>query len=714
MKQIKPLLILITAIMVLFYGCKKEDPEQQPPIVTVPTEIKSNVHVIDSTLMSIDYSASDLSNGIYVFNTTGTPPTLMINDVIVGAQGEGYIRKITSVSNNGTVITMQTTQGTMEDVFSEASFSFNIDMNDMNPGKTSGLSYDVSNVTLYSNSALDIKLLNGSVAFDPNWFFDFKFTADGGITNFEMSTANTSYSATAQIQMTASQAINLFDDTDTIKSYTKLVTKWVPAGALLIPVVFRIDADWIVHSSADLDAAVSSTVNFHTSASDLNLGAKFSNDQWQGIHSVNPTTTYDITSPEGQISLAFNYAVEPVISVKLYGIAGPYASVGLLTESEATVSLPSLDWDLHSEAWLKGAAGLRADLDVNLDVLCIFGDGSINIHEDFRDSIESTHKVFDAPSLIQAVSGNNQSGTPALPLTNPIKIKVKNSAGIAQQGVPVYFNIISGGGSLNHTSILSDQNGNAEAYWTLGAVQGGQTLQVSAKNGSGDLLSGAPLTFNATNTELCNGSLAVSESRSGKTITASATGGTAPYQYKFANGWTSQDFSTDNIYDLEYNGDYTVIVKDANNCTDTVRNCINDVVLDSVRTSDWNGAVRLLRISYHSPLGLHPEFLRYISANDNYGLQLWTVTGGNSTNYPPDVSAICSAVQPGCATTFQYTFPFSYSGPATQRTVFMRITGDINTPTSISMRFYQSSCSTVWHCGSECFDNWSNEYTVTW
>lgn len=498
MKKLLPFLFL--TIIALLAGCKKEENNNEPPpVVPGPVELRENVHVIDTTLMSLDFMASDFTTGTYVFNTSGTPPPLLVNDVIVGAQGEGYIRKIISVTTNGTVVTCQTTQGTMEDVFSEASFSFNIDMNDMSTGKTSGLSYDTSNVMLYSNGPIEIRLLNGSVSFNPNWLFDFKFTADGGITNFEMSTTNSSYNATAQIQLTASQAINLFTEVDTLKRYSQLFIKYVPAGPILIPVVFRVNADWIVRSSADLDAAVSSTVNFHSAASDVNLGVKFSNDLWQGIHSISPTTTYDITSPEGEVSLGFNYAVEPVISVKLYGLAGPYASVGILTKSKGTVSLPSLDWDLHSEAWLKGTAGLRMDLDVDLAPLCIFGDGSINIHENYKDSLESTHIMFDAPTQIQYVLGNNQSGTSSQPLTNPLKVKVKNSLGLAQKGVPVYFTVASGGGSLNLTSILSDQNGFAEAQWTLGNTPGEQTLQVSAKNGSGDLLSGAPFTFSATN-----------------------------------------------------------------------------------------------------------------------------------------------------------------------------------------------------------------------
>ncbi len=706
----KLLLSLLLASITLICGCSKDNNEPDP-VDPGLLELQQHVQVIDSTLMSVDYNASDISTGLYVFNTTGTPPAIQVNDVIVGAQGEGFIRIVSSVSVNGTVVTLQTTQGTMEDVFKNGNFNFTIDMNDMNPGKTSAFTYSVANEILYQNGPVSIELENGSVSIDPNWFFDFTFTPAEGITNFEMSTNNSSISTSAKVKVTASQAVNLFDDTDTIATYTKTVTRFILVGVVPVPVVVKIYIDYIGHYVADLDAAISSTATFNASATGINLGVKYSENQWQSIYAMNPSGNFDVTTPEGEASLTLKYSWTPVVSVKLYGVVGPYVSSGLMTELTGRVTSPSLDWDLHAEAWVKTIAGFNINLGPNAENISILGE-EISLNQDFRDSVETTPYTFDTPWQIQETSGNNQTGATGLPLTNPLKVKVLSSLGLPQKNVPVYFNITSGGGTLNHPSILTDQSGYAEAIWTLGATQGGQTVEVKAKNGTATIISGSPVEFTAINNSLCNGTLEVSESRSGKTITASATGGTPPYQFKFVNG-PGQAFSSDATFDLISNGNYSVIVKDVNGCTDTVVNCINDVAVSvTCVASDTVNEFPAgnLRITYTSALGLLPEFVMFFGSD--YILGGYLVTGGN----------IFDSNMPDYCLQSGYSVPaltfWGSTGTDNNRTLSYNVPNGVNPLGSSNLSIVlKNDCSGTSLCPSGPENQstlWSQNYNFTW
>ena len=163
-------------------------------------------------------------------------------------------------------------------------------------------------------------------------------------------------------------------------------------------------------------------------------------------------------------------------------------------------------------------------------------------------------------------------------------------------------------------------------------------------------------------------SLKVSATRNGKTVTATATGGKAPYQYSFQNYAASQSFSITNTFNLVYDGYFRVIVKDANGCLDTAKGCVNDVVINTFQmapsspTGIPNG---ILTLSYTSSLGLIPEFLKYFSGTSSYSLMGYIVTGGNSPNYPSNIDDYCTNDSYGGLSPKAY----SISGDAFNRTM---------------------------------------------
>ena len=461
-------------------GCKKDD----DPTPEAPLELWENVVVIDTATLILNTSSSNFSAGVYVFQSTATNTELHVNDIIIGTYGEGYLRKVTGVNLNGNTLTLQTNQATLSDVFKNGSFNFNADMNEMLPGKTSGFSYSVSNHELYSSSALNIKLSNANLEIDPNWFFDFTFSP-AGINYFEMSSTNAPYSANAQLKLNALQSISLVDGSDTLSRHSKTIIKLVPVGPIVIPVVLTLKLYWIADYSATMNAAVSNITSF-SSSGQITLGVKYQNDQWQSLHDFNTTSNLDVSQPTGAVTLLANCNLRPVVSAKLYGVAGPRASAGLMSDFTGVVASPSLDWDLTASTWLRATAG--ADV-------TILGNTLIEYPDQIWDSPRLT---YHKPDRIVKIMGDAQEANQGTLLHDSIVVRVLDSEGAAVKDVPVRFNVTSGGGIITATQIATNADGEAGVQWLLGNQIGTQTVQATVKKGNLVQVNESPVTFTAT------------------------------------------------------------------------------------------------------------------------------------------------------------------------------------------------------------------------
>jgi len=98
------------------------------------------------------------------------------------------------------------------------------------------------------------------------------------------------------------------------------------------------------------------------------------------------------------------------------------------------------------------------------------------------------------PTLVLSIlSGNNQSAEVGHALPAPVGVRVTDGNGTPQPSVTVTFAVKTGGGSTTPTQAQTDAQGRAYSSWTLGPVQGTQTLEASAAGT-------APVTFSATGT----------------------------------------------------------------------------------------------------------------------------------------------------------------------------------------------------------------------
>ncbi|MGV3711220.1 MAG: Ig-like domain-containing protein [Gemmatimonas sp.] len=80
-----------------------------------------------------------------------------------------------------------------------------------------------------------------------------------------------------------------------------------------------------------------------------------------------------------------------------------------------------------------------------------------------------------AGSLI-VVQGNLQTAAVGTTLPTQLVMRVRATDGSPMAGVPVSLSVVSGGGSVDPGTVMSDANGEAKAKWSLGPLQVQQSI----------------------------------------------------------------------------------------------------------------------------------------------------------------------------------------------------------------------------------------------
>ena len=91
----------------------------------LPLEIDTNVVTIDTTVYTLISDSLELAQGIYKYEYNGKRKSedIVIGDAIIGVTGEGYLRKVNTITDDPPILTLETSQATMEDVFVQGDFS---------------------------------------------------------------------------------------------------------------------------------------------------------------------------------------------------------------------------------------------------------------------------------------------------------------------------------------------------------------------------------------------------------------------------------------------------------------------------------------------------------------------------------------------------------------------------------------------------------------
>ena len=92
---------------------------------------------------------------------------------------------------------------------------------------------------------------------------------------------------------------------------------------------------------------------------------------------------------------------------------------------------------------------------------------------------------------LEEVSGDAQVGTPGAPLTQPLRVQTLDFEGDPAPRLWVQWAVLSGSGEVEPRNGFSDENGIAEATWTLGTANEPQQVRASLRKA-------LPVIFEAT------------------------------------------------------------------------------------------------------------------------------------------------------------------------------------------------------------------------
>ena len=466
----KSFLISILGLLFFIIGCKKKDVQPTPPQETGnnETSVNSNVHLIDTNQLVLVSSLQDLQNGLLIYQGSTSSTAIPDGHIIVDPSGDGLLRKVISSSVSGNQITYVTSQGNFTDAFNSVSAQLS------SPLKA-GWSYDLSGTSVYSGGGYNLSITSGSVEFNPNINLDFDVTA-GNLTYLNANMQNAPLTVSATISASASGALQLASFSKTIATISKkqiFMVGW-------LPVIIVYKTDLVATGSVDASSANVANINYSNSKN-INCGVSYSNTQgWQtNLSASGNPPTYSMTT-SSNLSLSVNFTIAPIVSVKLYSVAGVELSATGYLDYVRTRN-GTANWNESMTLGIRGNASLTAT---------IFDETLTG----FSESGQLVQPyVYESPKSIAIFAGNNQSANAYSTVTDPLKVIIKDSEGVPVTNAKVLWEVVQGNGTLSGASSLTNANGVASILFTLGNTTS-NSIKATILDGNGQTI-GTPQVF---------------------------------------------------------------------------------------------------------------------------------------------------------------------------------------------------------------------------
>ncbi len=347
-------------------------PLVQRAYLSLPTVIaETAVELTEESTSQISSISTD--GTIFTFeNTTSQLEQVEAGDIIIGgiseATPQGFLRKVTEVSDSSGGLILTTEPGTIEEAYEQLTISIEQLLTPTNlvsftnlPGVTLVQSPDgvndllfeflLDNVVLYDQdndpaTTNDQVLANGRLIFSPVYEFRLQIT-DSNITEIYFG-QETSVQTELSISSTLSSTIT--PPEYPITAPIQLASYEIPGFPLVVTPILQIFAgiDGNVH------AGVSSSV---TQSANFNSGVNYSSNSWQPVSQYNNSFTYVPPVISGEVS--YTAYAGPKITFLLNGMVGFYSKANLGVKLEI---MPLVNPWLTLQGGLEVHAGISVDI----------------------------------------------------------------------------------------------------------------------------------------------------------------------------------------------------------------------------------------------------------------------------------------------------------------------------------------------------------------
>jgi hypothetical protein len=338
--------------------------------------LNEDIKLIDENVNPLISDSLEIANGIYRF--TGQLEDVQIGSVILGQQGEGFMRRVTSIEQFQDEYIMQTLQANMEDVFDDFYLqdSLVITLNQsktimyggkplplkvlyLPPGASlkkdrSGINF--SNDTIYHDNYLSVIMEGGSVNFEPTIYREFDYKHILGIP-----AKLRSMKLTAGGMMEASMGLKVISSQQICYENSILIGKFavaVPAGPVPIVVIlsfylgFDVDMQLQMYATAGVESSyqVAFGAEYHKDA----------NPQWSEVWEEESSFLYTPPAFSVQGFIEAKAYVQPELAITITGLAGPTFAVDPYLRFKGEVEFPEWNWQIA--AGIGGSLGFQVGL----------------------------------------------------------------------------------------------------------------------------------------------------------------------------------------------------------------------------------------------------------------------------------------------------------------------------------------------------------------
>ncbi len=355
--------------------------------------------IIDSTSVALE--SRDDSTGVYVFRILrGPPPDVDSGSILVGAEGEGYIRRVQHASLAGDVLTVQTTQAYVEEAVQEGGFSTTAfsDSSEgvpapgggawLGPWKTvymapgvslnraglcctlDGLSFSIKVTPSASapvSGQVDFTIDKGDIDFSPRTSMVTKVHLSKLVKFQHVLRGNLALNIdqyTLKVGVTGSQGLTVLK-----KESQNFIIQQRPYATFIgpMPVLVIFTKKISLDITPSVGASVTFTGSYHASLG-IEAGARWTDPGgWKPVFSA--TSSRDATAPkiagvEG--TAAVKIAVVPEFNILLYGVVGPYINLEPYANASASSVLglsggtpTGLDWETAIDLGLNLNGGAK-------------------------------------------------------------------------------------------------------------------------------------------------------------------------------------------------------------------------------------------------------------------------------------------------------------------------------------------------------------------
>ncbi len=356
-KKVSMLLSLSLTILFFSGSCHDNDESKNKQIV-----VADNAKYMEKDDWQASIVSMDSASQTFVFDSNLAPFNLDTGDILVSDVGEGVLRTITEINQVNGQYTVKTSQAAITDLIQEGSIEletpltvsdirsieYNYDGIQLDPSclkkpNETQFAWNIKSV-LYDhdgNSATtsDQLRLEGTLNCDWNIFVKIDISFFQGLKEVNCgfsSSENLNLRLVAGLEYSLERNITLF----TI-NFTPITVMVGPVPVVFTPQL-KVKAGIDGYANASVTSEISQSLSF-------NAGMKYVKNQgWSTYKTLNKS--FSFTPPQLNMNVGAGFFIKPELTVKIYGVVGPYANMKLYGRIEA---------DLMQTPWWKIYCGLN-------------------------------------------------------------------------------------------------------------------------------------------------------------------------------------------------------------------------------------------------------------------------------------------------------------------------------------------------------------------